>query len=199
MSGRSKFQEALTVQQVLNRMLPELANAKPNYVAQVGGSYPPPNAFINQTPEDKIFNNPCGGCLVLRASVNEVRHKLNVYEGNSTNGPLVFTTNWLEEPAKDVCYTTDRTKKADFALDLNKTYKAVLFVASPDQTQVSYEYIFTSPPNRVCSQELPPDEALTIAPNPTGGGTVVISFENGITQELTIGCQYHDQRHTYTI
>jgi hypothetical protein len=177
MTGASKFQEALTVQQVKNIMLPNLANQKCAFIEQIGGTNPPPSAFINQTPEDKVFIDPCGGCLVLRASVNEVRHMLTVYEGTSFNAPIVYSTPWLNEPAKDVCYSTDSYRLADIMLTAGLTYRAVLDVEAQNLTQDTYVYTFVAPPKSRCSEKGNHGE-LRVVPNPTGNSNTVVEFNS---------------------
>jgi hypothetical protein len=143
MCGSTKFQEALTEQQLL-RAMHHMARYKCGYVARVGGLTPPPNAFISQTIEP----HKGGDWLILSASVHDVRHHFRITTGSPDDDTrVIYDTGWLNQPAQDVWFdTTDPGTDTDAVLlQSGATYTAWLVVENADYERDTCVYSFKAP------------------------------------------------------
>ncbi len=194
----NQFQDAFTACQ--SQFWLENTHSMPtmcNFVEAVGGACAPPAAFITQTAKDKA--NTSGYCtehLVMQASFNEVRHKLDIMlTGSQVN---VYSTGWVEGEIKNLIFSTNASLPPPpdpsffwLLLSTGTPYTATLTVENACNDQDSYVYTFTTPTVSECNETIgeAPDPGsvlnLSVSPNPTTG-TVNINFDGNAGEAFTV-------------
>ncbi len=194
----NQFQAAFTACQ--SQFWLENVHSKPtmcNFVEAVGGACAPPAAFITQTAKDKTNTNGyCTEHLIMQASFNEVRHKLDIMlTGSQVN---VYSSGWVEGEAKNLTFSTNASLPPPPApnffwllLNANTQYTATLTVENACNDQDSYVYTFTTPTVSECDETIgeAPDPGsvlnLSVSPNPTTG-TVNVNFDGNAGEAFTV-------------
>jgi hypothetical protein len=162
----------------IRRMLTDLANADCGYIDKIGG-YPPPSAFITQTPKDQANTAFCNECLIFEASSNDVMHKFQINEVST--GIVTYSSGWIHGEAKNYCFTTSDLfgyKYSNLKLKRNTAYIVELTVANAAGEEDHDEYTFTTPDGD-CT--IPPSHysdfsPVEVIPNPISGGMALLEF-----------------------
>jgi hypothetical protein len=170
----SGYKEAFSACQI-RKMLTDLANTDCGFIQSIGG-YPPPSAFISQTPSDIKNTNFCSECIILEASFNDFKHSYRIIE--VATGLEVVNTGWVMGGAKNYCFSTADIfvggviPQGGKYLKPNKMYRIELTVANEGGVSDFADYTFTTP-GTDCSH-----------PNPGNGGSMRVNPNPATDQVL---------------
>lgn len=163
------------------KALDNLANFKCDFITQVGGNCPPPNAFITRIPKETVQSKYCSYCFDLNASTNYQKYKVEIYDyQNPSNPVLIKSTNWITGTAKKYCIGgLSLYGSWQNGMQANHPYLIKLIVQNEcDESAFSYPFTL---PVKDCHITSTPDTVrkdyfLSVSPNPASN-EITIHYE----------------------